>query len=196
MGLGRLYGSRPALSLWFSALPCAGTAPGGLGMVPVVDGAPRREQPRLRAERLGGAGTGTLAFTAGTERRRGFRYLPPSMGKLSRAVLSTGLQCSEKGSGRPRPCKSSRRGAGARTGQSPARRAPDVKLSFPHSFSPTYVRGSNLTYSSPTRGAGCDKVGDKPRLPGRGLLPHEGARGAGGYPRSPSAAGGKPQPSP
>lgn len=149
MGLGRFYGARPALPLPFSLLVLAPHLEGRerrlcwTGLLDVSDHGP---EPRGRAGRVPGA----PAFPAGSERGRGFRYLPPSTGKLTRAALRTGLECSEKDSGRPGPCRADAGGAGARRGQSPPclpcpLRSRRETRPFPHSFSPTYLHGSNLT---------------------------------------------------
>lgn len=119
VGLGRFYGSRPALPLPFSLLVLAPHLEGRerrlcwTGLLDVSDHGP---EPRGRAGRVPGA----PAFPAGSERGRGFRYLPPSTGKLTRAALRTGLECSEKGSGRPGPCRAAAGGAGARRGAEPS----------------------------------------------------------------------------
>jgi len=99
---GFMEPARPSLPLFFFSA-CAGTAPVGPGTVPGVDGAPRRERPRPRAERPGRAGAGAPAFTAGGERGPGFRYSPPSTGRLTREVPTAELQCSERVGGRQAP---------------------------------------------------------------------------------------------
>lgn len=163
-------------------------APEGLAPAPAVPGAPRRERPRgcgragcfghRRARQAAGP---RVSLLASKQRETDGRRLGSRI---------TGLEERQQPPGTPRGTPAA---AAARPGQSrgcPALPAAEVKLSFPHSFSPTYPRGSDLTLLITY----CAEGSGEPSRYGPGFLARR--RSPRGFPRSPSAAGGKRQPPP
>lgn len=138
-GLGRFCGARPALLLPFSLLVLAPHLEGWercrrwTGLLDVSDHGP---EPRGRAGRA--PGISLLASRPGETPQRG-----PKDGVT---VLRERQRPPRHPAGQPPADPQPGRGRALPALPGPALPAPDVKTpSFPHSFSPTCLRGSNLT---------------------------------------------------
>lgn len=143
----------PSFPLLPSFPPCAGTAPGGPAAVPGC------RVPRLGLELGGGGGAGGFAtcLQAGKSDRR------------SPELVITGL---EKRQRLPRSLRGTRRLSRSPDGAEPRLSCPPRSrretLPFPHSFSPTYLHGSDLTLLITHHGAGAR--GALPTWPDRGVI--------------------------
>lgn len=89
--------------------------------------APRRDQPRSRAERPGPGGCGGTAAQGRRPAGPSVSLLVRKHGEIHQSGPKDGVRVPWKGSGRPGADRAAD-GHGARTGQSPALRAPGLKL--------------------------------------------------------------------